>query len=68
VNTQVCSSCKLLIDEAKNNSTPIKIETFNQIESGVKINLCDTFSRLRLTGQFKEYYQKNKFLEETLHK
>lgn len=56
---------KRKLDDAKNGQE-LDQKLLDHIESGIKLNLCDTFSRLRLTQQFKEYAQKVKFVQETL--
>lgn len=70
VNTKICEGIKKRIDESKNEdlfiNKPLDDDMFDDAEGSIKINLCDTFSRLRLTSNYKSYMQQYKFRSEAL--
>jgi len=61
---------KKTLDEAKNEelfiNKPLEDAMFDSASGAIKINLCDTFSRLRLTSNYKSFAQNLKFKTEAL--
>lgn len=70
VNSKICDAIKRKIDEAKNEelfiNKPLEDKMFDEAEGALKINLCDTFSRLRLTNQYKDFMQQYRFKQQAL--
>lgn len=69
VSKGVCDDIKAAIQGIKDgDATELSPVMFNQAEGMIKVNLCDTYSRLRLTQQFKSYSSKITFTKEALGK
>jgi hypothetical protein len=67
VSKNVCDDIKLALSEIKDGiKDTLPEDLYNVVEGTIKMNLCDTYSRLRLTVVFQRYIDQKLFRQETL--
>lgn len=64
-NSQICVEINNQIQNLKPNE--LKEDLFEKLDAALKINLCDTYSRIIYNDDFKVFLQKQKFHKDSLN-